>query len=81
VTGNIYQLRRHRFPTDTKQCLERLLAHVHDPLRPVSGIAFVAYVGDSGFIADACGRAREEPRETLRMLLTLRGKLEKWHRP
>lgn len=76
MTDNVYQLRTQRFPRDTKRLLEKLVAHAHDAAAPLDGIAFVAYVDDLGFIADAVGKAREMPGETRLMLKALDRKLE-----
>lgn len=78
--SNVYRIRSHRFPSDTRKCLERLLAHVDDQDRPIAGIAFIAYIDDSGFIADACGKARLEIHETRLMLRSLDAKLARWEK-
>jgi hypothetical protein len=76
--SNVYRLRARKMPLDTRACLERLLADVDT--RPLVGIAFVAYVDDSGFIADACGKAREQPGHTREMLRALDNKLARLER-
>lgn len=78
--SNVYTLRPLRFPNDTRKCLERLLAHVDDPLRPIEGLAFIAYIDDTGFITDACGKARAQAAQTRLMLPDLDAKLARWER-
>lgn len=77
---NVYKLRAHRYPIDTKKCVEKILAGLNDAKKPITGLAFVAYVDDTGFIADACGKARAEIHETRLMLRELDAKLAKWER-
>lgn len=78
MTDNVYTLRTRKFPNDVRKLLEKLLAHVDDPKRPIEGFAFVAYIDDAGFIADAVGKARTEAKQTRRMLHTLDAKLARW---
>ena len=78
--SNVRTLRSRKFPNDVRACLKRLLAHVDDPGRELDGIAFVAFLDDSGFIADACGKARADPAQTRLMLHALDAKLAKWEK-
>lgn len=80
TTGNVFVLRPRRLPQDVRKTLELLLAHVDDQERPIAGIAFVAYIDDAGYIAEAVGRARDLPGETRKMLRKLDSKLERMER-
>ena len=73
--SNIYHLRHRRFPNDTRRVLERLLEHTTQENFPLDGIAFVAFIDEHGFVADAIGRALHEPTEARRMLTVLDAKL------
>ena len=70
---NIYRLRPDNLPTEIIACLNALC--VQAKLGKVSGIAFVAFVEDYGFVANAAGRAFEDPTHTRGMLLALDDKL------
>lgn len=73
--SNIYQLRPDDLPTDdVTRCLSVLAAQARRKV--VTGIAFVAYVKDYGFIANATGDAYNDPNNTLGMLRALERKLD-----
>lgn len=71
---NVYRLKRKKIPPHTVKCLEELLNHGSSG--KLTGIAFVAYV-EGGYIADACGDARDKPDQTRFMLKRLDAKLAK----
>ena len=76
--SNVFTLRRTNSPAETVACLKKLLARAEHPSLPLTGLAFVAYVDDTGYIADACGKARAEPEQTRQLLHALDAKLKRW---
>lgn len=70
---NVYHLRPDELPTETVKCLAELLTHARR--KRVKGIAFVAYIEDHGFIANAAGAAYEDPTNSIGMLFSLAMKL------
>lgn len=71
--SNIYHLRPDSLPTDVQECLAILHAQARRGV--VSGIAFVAYVEGYGYIANAAGKAYDDPTYTRGMLGALDDKL------
>ena len=78
--SNVIRLVPSRSPASTVRCLQKLLKHANDKGDEITGLAFVAYIDDHAFIADACGRARTDPVQTRLMLQALDTKLAKWAR-
>ena len=73
--SNVRTLIRKKLPSDTVSCIEKLLQHAQ--AGALTGLAFVAYMDGSGYIADTCGEATEKPHHTLDMIDKLRSKLRK----
>lgn len=71
--SNVYTLRPDTLSTETVKCTAQLAAFAR--LGRVRGIAFVAYIEDYGFIANAAGAAIEDPTNTRGMLRALDDKL------
>lgn len=81
MKSNVYEFRVTRLPNDIKKALALLLKHTEDPASyRIDGLAFVAYLDDHGYITGAVGKAREQPRETRKMLRALDARLEKLER-
>lgn len=71
--SNVYTLRPDTLSTETVKCTAQLAAFSRRGR--VKGIAFIAYVEDYGFIANATGEAIENPTLTRGMLRALDDKL------
>lgn len=71
--SNVYRLRPDNLPNDVQNCLGIL--HTQARRGVVSGIAFVAYVEGYGYIANAAGKAYDDPTFTRGMLGALDDKL------
>jgi hypothetical protein len=71
--SNVYYLRPDNLSNEVVKCLAQL--HAQAKRGVVSGIAFVAYVEGYGFIANAAGKAYDDPTNTRGMLNALDDKL------
>lgn len=71
--SNVYYLRPDNLSPDVVKCLAEM--HAQAKRGRLSGIAFIAYVEDYGFIANAAGKAFEDPTLTRGMLNALDDKL------
>ena len=71
----LHQMFDDNLSKDTKKCVRKL--NQQSEAGHVKGVAFIAYVQDHGFIANAAGAALEDIDETRRMLRVLDRKLAK----
>ena len=72
---SLHQLFDDTLSKETKRCVRKL--NQQSEAGHVKGVAFIAYVQNHGFIANAAGAALEDIEETRRMLRVLDRKLAK----
>ena len=71
--SNIYRVRPDNISTDIVLCLSQL--HTQALRGTLTGIAYVAYIEEHSFIANAAGAALDDPTHTRGMLSALDDKL------
>lgn len=71
--SNIYRVRPDNISTDIVLCLSQL--HAQALRGTLTGIAYVAYIEDHSYIANAAGSAIDDPTHTRGMLSVLDDKL------